>query len=123
MRQLLPGTAAARGCALGQARVRLPHALDVEETKIAADAVESELQRFHTAVTTVRAEMRELRDRLHGALAHEVGEFIDLHAMLLDDPVTIRPTTHCACNATAWRRCLKAWTMPTCVAASTTSTK
>lgn len=86
MRQLLPGTAAARGCALGQARVRLPHALDVEETKIAADAVESELQRFHTAVTTVRAEMRELRDRLHGALAHEVGEFIDLHAMLLDDP-------------------------------------
>jgi len=83
---LLPGTAAARGCALGQARVRLPHALDVEETKIAADAVESELQRFHTAVTTVRAEMRELRDRLHGALAHEVGEFIDLHAMLLDDP-------------------------------------
>jgi phosphotransferase system enzyme I (PtsI) len=86
MRQLLPGTAAARGCALGQARVRLPHALDVEETKIAAEAVEPELQRFHDAVTTVRAEMRDLRDRLHGALAHEVGEFIDLHALLLDDP-------------------------------------
>jgi len=27
-----------------------------------------------------------LRDRLHGALAHEVGEFLDLHALLLDDP-------------------------------------
>jgi phosphotransferase system enzyme I (PtsI) len=86
MRQLLPGTAAARGCALGQARVRLPHALDVEETRIAADAVDAELDRFHTAVGTVRAEMRALRDRLHGALAHEVGEFIDLHALLLDDP-------------------------------------
>lgn len=86
MRQLLPGTAAARGCALGQARVRLPHALDVEETKIATEAVAAELQRFHAAVTTVRAEMRDLRDRLHGALAHEVGEFIDLHALLLDDP-------------------------------------
>ncbi|MDE2406949.1 MAG: phosphoenolpyruvate--protein phosphotransferase [Xanthomonadaceae bacterium] len=86
MRQLLPGTAASRGCALGQARVRLPHALDVEETRIAADAVESELERFHAAVETVRAEMRNLRDRLHGALAHEVGEFIDLHALLLDDP-------------------------------------
>src|SRR5690606_29705463 len=24
--------------------------------------------------------------RLHGALAHEVGEFVDLHALLLDDP-------------------------------------
>ncbi|HQX92486.1 MAG TPA: phosphoenolpyruvate--protein phosphotransferase [Thermomonas sp.] len=86
MRHLLPGTAAARGCALGQARVRLPHALDVEESKIATEAVAAELQRFHDAVTTVRAEMRDLRDRLHGALAHEVGEFIDLHALLLDDP-------------------------------------
>ena len=24
--------------------------------------------------------------RLHGALAHEVGEFLDLHTLLLDDP-------------------------------------
>ena len=86
MRQQLPGTAAARGCALGQARVRLPHALDVEETRIAAEDVAAELARFHAAVVTVRTEMRELRDRLHGALAHEVGEFIDLHALLLDDP-------------------------------------
>jgi phosphotransferase system enzyme I (PtsI) len=30
--------------------------------------------------------MHLLRDRLHGALAHEVGEFLDLHALLLDDP-------------------------------------
>ena len=30
--------------------------------------------------------MRALRDRLHGALVHEVGEFLDLHALLLDDP-------------------------------------
>src|SRR5690606_10768624 len=37
-------------------------------------------------VDTVRAEMRELRERLHGALAHEIGEFLDLHALLLDDP-------------------------------------
>src|SRR3546814_3002999 len=30
--------------------------------------------------------MLALRDRLHGALAHEVGEFIDMHSLLLDDP-------------------------------------
>lgn len=86
MRQLLSGNAAARGCALGRARVRLPHALDVEETRIAAGDVALELARFQAAVDTVRTEMRELRDRLHGALAHEVGEFLDLHALLLDDP-------------------------------------
>lgn len=86
MRHLLSGNAAARGSALGRARVRLPHALDVEETRIAPGEVETELGRIHEAVDTVRAEMRDLRQRLHGALAHEVGEFVDLHALLLDDP-------------------------------------
>ena len=86
MRQLLSGNAAARGCALGRARVRLPHALDVEETRITAGEVEAELARIHQAVVIVRAEIHDLRQRLHGALAHEVGEFVDLHALLLDDP-------------------------------------
>ena len=85
-RHVLSGTAAARGSALGRARVRLPHALDVDEARIAADEVDAELDRIHAAVETVRTEMRELRERLHGALAHEVGEFLDLHALLLDDP-------------------------------------
>ena len=86
MRQILSGNAAARGSALGRARVRLPHALDVEEAHIAPEEVDAELGRIHEAVDTVRAEMHLLRERLHGALAHEVGEFVDLHALLLDDP-------------------------------------
>ncbi|WP_374558577.1 phosphoenolpyruvate--protein phosphotransferase [Thermomonas sp.] len=86
MRQVLSGTAAARGSALGRARVRLPHALDIEEARIGPDEVDAELARFHEAVDTVRTEMRDLRERLHGALAQEIGEFLDLHALLLDDP-------------------------------------
>ena len=86
MRHLVSGNAAARGSALGRARVRLPHALDIEETRITPGEVEAELGRIHAAVDTVRAEMHDLRQRLHGALAHEVGEFVDLHALLLDDP-------------------------------------
>ncbi|MFN7183224.1 MAG: phosphoenolpyruvate--protein phosphotransferase [Thermomonas haemolytica] len=86
MRQVLSGTAAARGSALGRARVRLPHALEINEARIAATEVDAELARFHAAVDSVRAEMRQLRERLHGALAHEIGEFLDLHALLLDDP-------------------------------------
>ncbi|MDI1251886.1 phosphoenolpyruvate--protein phosphotransferase [Thermomonas sp.] len=85
-RHVLSGNAAARGSALGRARVRLPHVLNVEEARIAPEDVETELQRIHDAVDTVRAEMHILRERLHGALAHEVGEFLDLHALLLDDP-------------------------------------
>ena len=41
MRQALPGTAASRGSALGRARVRLPHALDVVEQHIEPEAVEA----------------------------------------------------------------------------------
>ncbi len=86
MRKDLSGHGASRGSALGRARVRLPHALDVAEERIGADEVEAELERLHRAIAVVRGEMHILRDRLHGALAHEVGEFLDLHALLLDDP-------------------------------------
>jgi len=86
VRLFIPGHGASRGSALGRARVRLPHALEVVEQRITAAAVEAELQRLHVAVDSTRAEMQRLRDRLHGALAKEVGEFLDLHALLLDDP-------------------------------------
>ncbi len=82
----LRGHGASRGTALGRARVRLPHALDVAEQRIPASRVEAELARLHQAVGLARNEMHQLRERLHGALAREVGEFLDLHALLLDDP-------------------------------------
>ncbi|NUS60263.1 MAG: phosphoenolpyruvate--protein phosphotransferase, partial [Lysobacter sp.] len=85
MRQVLPGHGASRGSALGRARVRLPHVLDVREERIPAETVDAELDRLHAAIDVVREEMRVLRQRLHGALAQEVGEFLDLHALLLDD--------------------------------------
>lgn len=86
MRQAFFGHGASRGSALGRARVRLPHALEVAEERIEPSQVEAELGRLHAAIETVRGEMHDLRDRLHGALAHEVGEFLDLHTLLLDDP-------------------------------------
>ncbi len=86
MRLLLAGHGASRGSALGRARVRLPHALEVAEQRITAQEVAGELERLHQAVAATREEMHGLRARLHGALAREVGEFLDLHALLLDDP-------------------------------------
>ncbi|MBB5874791.1 phosphoenolpyruvate--protein phosphotransferase [Xanthomonas sp. 3498] len=82
----IAGHGASRGNALGRARVRLPHALEVAEQRIAAAQIPEELDRLHRAVDAAREEMHGLRQRLHGALAKEVGEFLDLHALLLDDP-------------------------------------
>lgn len=86
MRRDLSGIGASRGAALGRAQVRLPHTLEVEQEHIEEDQIEAELERVHRAIDSVREEMHRLRERLHGALAHEVGEFLDLHALLLDDP-------------------------------------
>ncbi len=86
MRKALAGHGASRGSALGRARVRQPHALEVAEERIPPEAVDAELIRLHTAIDVVRVEMRNLRSQLHGALAHEIGEFLDMHALLLDDP-------------------------------------
>jgi len=86
MRQALAGQGGSRGAVLGRARVRLPHALQIAEQHIAPADAPAELARLHRAIDVVRGEMHALRARLHGALAKEVGEFLDLHALLLDDP-------------------------------------
>ncbi|KFN51404.1 phosphoenolpyruvate--protein phosphotransferase [Arenimonas composti] len=86
MRRALRGHGASKGIALGRVRVRHPQALVVDERRIAAGEVEAEIARLHAAIAQTRDELRALRERLHGALAHEVGEFLDLHAMILDDP-------------------------------------
>jgi phosphotransferase system enzyme I (PtsI) len=84
MRLVLTAHGASRGSVLGRARVRLPHVLEVAEAHV--EDVEAELVRLHDAIHVVRGEMRVLQERLQGALASDVGEFLDLHALLLDDP-------------------------------------
>ena len=86
MRLALPGQGASRGLALGRARVRLPQALEIAEEIIAHELVDTELARLHDGLNVAREELKGLRNRLHGALAHELGEFLDIHALILDDP-------------------------------------
>jgi phosphotransferase system enzyme I (PtsI) len=86
MRHALRGTGASRGVALGRVRVRQAQALAVEEQRILAHQVDDEISRLHAALDTARGELHGLRERLHGALAHEVGEFLDMHVLILDDP-------------------------------------
>jgi phosphoenolpyruvate-protein phosphotransferase (PTS system enzyme I) len=86
MRRELTGHGAARGLSLGRARVREPHRLEVEEERIAPERVEIERARLADALVVARDELKQMRERIRGAVEHELGEFLDLHAMLLDDP-------------------------------------
>jgi phosphotransferase system enzyme I (PtsI) len=86
MRLALHGQPASRGLALGRAHVREPQMHEVREESIPAGAVEAEIERLHSALDTARAELQQMRERVQGALAHELGEFLDIHQLILDDP-------------------------------------
>ncbi len=90
MRELLPGTPASHGMALGRARLVQPNRYAVDTRPLAEDEVEGELLLLERALETARQELRELRDKLHGVLAREVNEFIDAHSLLLDDAELLR---------------------------------
>ncbi len=86
MRRVLTGHPAAPGMALGRVRLGQPARFSIDNTPLPDGDVESEVARLEAAFRLAREDMAELRRKLHGVLAREVGEFIDAHAQLLDDP-------------------------------------
>jgi phosphotransferase system enzyme I (PtsI) len=90
MRRVLQATAAARGMALGRARLVQPGQFTVDKRPLPDDQVDAEVERLDAALATARNELVELREKLHGALARDIGEFIDAHKLLLDDPELVR---------------------------------
>ncbi len=85
MRSVLTGIGAARGMALGRARLEQPSRYLVDETLLTEDEVEDELERLQRAIALAREELNVLREKLHGSLAREVAEFIDAHSLMLAD--------------------------------------
>ena len=85
-RVVIAGTAAGRGMALGRARLVQPSQPEVDERPLPTAEVEGEVLRLTAALGAARDELKQLREKLHGALAREVGEFIDAHSLILDDP-------------------------------------
>lgn len=85
MRFVLTGGGASRGMALGRARLEQPSRYLIDERPLAEDEVEAEVERLKHAILAAREELRQLRDKLHGAMAREVAEFIDAHSLMLAD--------------------------------------
>ena len=85
MRRVFAGTIAAPGMALGRARLEQPARFTIDTSLLAESEIETEVARLERAIEAAQAELSELRGKLRGALAREVGEFIDAHSMLLHD--------------------------------------
>ncbi len=82
----LEATPASKGLALGRARVVYPLHFEVEAEPIAPRDVSAEIARFEAALATVRGELKTMRAKLEGPLRRDLEEFIDAHALMLDDP-------------------------------------
>ena len=83
----LHGIAVSQGIAIGRAHLMAPAALDVKHYLIAADQVEAEIERLKSAVKAVHQELHTIRSELPREAPPELGAFIDVHSLILSDPM------------------------------------
>ncbi len=83
----LHGIPVSRGIAIGRAHILSPAALDVQHYLIAADQVEAEVARLQSAIATVHTELQTLWSELPKDAPAELGAFIDVHVLILSDPM------------------------------------
>ncbi|WP_432381607.1 phosphoenolpyruvate--protein phosphotransferase [Duganella sp. P38] len=83
----LHGIPVSRGIAIGRAHLLSPAALDVKHYLVADDQVEAEVTRLQQALAAVHKELQTLWNELPKDAPTELGAFIDVHALILSDPM------------------------------------
>lgn len=83
----LHGIPVSRGIAIGRAHLLAPAALDVQHYLVSEEQVESEVQRLQDALATVHRELQNIWTELPPDAPAELGAFIDVHALILSDPM------------------------------------
>ncbi|KAF1041531.1 MAG: Phosphoenolpyruvate-protein phosphotransferase [Herbaspirillum frisingense] len=83
----LHGIAVSQGIAIGRAHLMAPAALDVKHYLIAGDQVEAEIERLRSAIKAVHEELHTIRTDLPKDAPAELGAFIDVHSLILSDPM------------------------------------
>ena len=83
----LHGIPVSRGIAIGRAHLLRSAALDVKHYLIPQEKIESEVQRLSNAIAKVHEELQTIRQDLSPEAPSELGAFIDVHALILSDPI------------------------------------
>ncbi|SOE66825.1 phosphoenolpyruvate--protein phosphotransferase [Burkholderia sp. OK233] len=88
----LHGIPVSRGIAIGRAYLIAPAALDVDHYLIEPAQIEGEIERFRVAQQHVHYELDALRADLAADAPSEMGAFIDVHSMILNDAMLVQET-------------------------------
>ncbi|MET0264001.1 MAG: phosphoenolpyruvate--protein phosphotransferase [Duganella sp.] len=83
----LHGIAVSRGIAIGRAHKLAAAALDVKHYLVAEEHLEAEVLRLQQALAQVHKELQTLWNELPKDAPTELGAFIDVHALILSDPM------------------------------------
>ena len=83
----LQGIGVSGGIAIGRAHLVTPVALDVSHYLVAPAQIAAESARFERAVAAVQLELKSLHASLSHSSPGEMGAFLDLHSMILADPM------------------------------------
>jgi phosphotransferase system enzyme I (PtsI) len=81
----LHGAGVSNGIAIGYAHLVSTARLEVPHYEITPDEIESELERFDTAVAQVRGELIGLHASVPVTAPAEMGAFLNVHIMILND--------------------------------------
>lgn len=88
----LHGIPVSRGIAIGRAYLIAPAALDVDHYLVEPHQIEGELERFRAALKAVQTELERLNEDLAADAPSEVGAFIHVHTMILNDAMLVQET-------------------------------
>ncbi len=103
----LHGLPVSSGIAIGHAH-RLSHALlEVPHYVIPGKDVDAELARLEGALAEVRGELRTIRDGAAANAPQEIAALVDLHVIILDDPML----AHATRELIAEKRCNAEWAL------------
>lgn len=83
----LHGIPVSRGIAIGRAHLLKAAALDVKHYLVPEEQVEAEVLRLSSAIATVHRELQAIWKDLPADAPSELGAFIDVHALILSDPI------------------------------------
>jgi phosphotransferase system enzyme I (PtsI) len=83
----LHGIPVSRGIAIGRVHKLAPAALDVKHYLVAEEHLEAEVLRLQQALAQVHKELQTLWNELPKDAPTELGAFIDVHALILSDPM------------------------------------
>lgn len=83
----LHGIPVSRGIAMGRAHLLTPAALDVKHYLVGQTQVEAEVRRLQNAFAVVHQELRTVWEELPADAPPELGAFIDIHILILSDPM------------------------------------